>query len=168
MTLSGWFGEFFFLGVILKPSKCAFCNPLSFWGLLGTYPNRANQWSLSIALTIDKIRKRSAEIDHFSPYGRIRRSELQKIIGSFRPPNPWRSVNVREIYFYPYIPGYMQLIFDPEISPQIAEIFRWWVRLLRPLQPRIVSIAPCFPGCAIFTDASYKQGACDNAAFFVS
>ena len=47
--------------------------------------------------------------------------------------------------------------FDPEIRPIIAEILRWRVRLLTPLQTREVSLQPQFPDFVICTDATHKQ-----------
>ena len=95
----------------------------------------------------------------------IRNDEIQKLIGEL----PFAQSMVfgkcarallRPLYSWLYS-GH----FDARITPQIAEIFCWWVRLLRSLQPMICPIRPRYPDFIIFTDAPYKQGAVEIAAF---
>ena len=138
------------LETILNPRKCDCGNPLSFLGLLGAYPNRGNSWRLAISLTSEKVCKWSTQIQTFLHDGQISHTELQKLIGKLPVAQSMvfgkcARAPIRPLYVWRY-----SAYFSTHISIEIAEVLRWWIRLLRSLKPTIVTFLPRFPEFIIF------------------
>ena len=153
------------LGMILNYKKCLWGNPLSFLGLTGYFPTMQNNWQLSITLTEDKIAKWPAQISHFLTEGKIMHAELHKLIGKLSFAQSMVFGKCARSFLRPLYTWLHSDYFSPCISDQIAEILRWWIRLLRSFRPRIVTFCPKFPSFVIFTDASFKDGVGKVAAF---
>ena len=153
------------LGVVLKKSKSEWGNPLTFLGLLGHFPNKANGGTLHIALSPDKIIKWTREIEDFLKNGSISNNDLQKLIGKLNFAQSMvfgkcARALIRPLYTWLYAAYY-----SPLISPTIALILRWWISLIRSIKPRAVVILPFYPKFVIFTDASFRDEEGHMAAF---
>ena len=153
------------LGVILNQKKCDLGNPLSFLGLLASFPQSPNDWKMSLCLTQEKIQKWSSQIEDFLSAGKISFADLQKLIGKLSFAQSTVFGKCARAFIRPLYAWLYSMHFSPLILPNIAVILQWWIRLLKSFRPRIVSCRPRYPEFIIFTDASYKDGKGMIAAF---
>ena len=153
------------LGIILNEDKCDGGNPLSFLGLLGSFPDASNSWKLSISLTTEKVQRWSSQIELFLSEGKISFTELQKLIGKLSFAQSTVFGKCARAFIRPLYSWLYSAHFSAKISTEISEILRWWIRLLRSFRPRVVAFRRRFPEYIIFTDASYKNGVGKIAAF---
>ena len=140
---------------------------MSFLGLLGSPPAHSNSWELNVSPAEGEIENRTTQIESFLSDQRISHVDLQKLIDGISLARSVVSGKcdcalIRPLYIWLYA-----AYFPPLISEAVAEILRWWIRPMRSFRPRVVSFRPRPPDYIIFTDASYRGGNGEIAAFYI-
>ena len=142
------------LGIQLKEAKSEFGQRVTFLGLSGSFPCRANNFTLEVSLPPDKAAKWSNEVKLHMKAGMISSSELEKLIGKlgFSQTNlfgKFARAQLRLLYKKFYARSYRS-----KLSPEELKNLSWWAAVLSSLHPRIPRPSNCRPDLVVYTDAA--------------
>lgn len=127
---------------------------ITFFGLLGYFPCKANDYQLSVTLTDDKALSWAKEIPTPISKGEISSQSLENLICklSFSQTNlfgKFARAQIRPLYKKLYARN-----FSPNLSDAESLTLRRWVAVLTSLQPRIPRQCGRRPGMVIYSDAA--------------
>ena len=142
------------LGIQLKPGKSDVGSPLTFLGLLGTFPCSENGFRLSISPTPEKCRRWPSLIAGYLRGGRIAHSFLEKLISKllFSQTSVFGKFARSQLR-----PLYLKLnrrAYNARLPAYERSVFTWWHDVLADSSPRLVTPRPARPHWLIYTDAA--------------
>ena len=142
------------LGIQLKLGKSEVGSPLTFLGLLGTFPCAANGSRLSISLTPEKCERRSKLITGYLQEGRIAHSFLEKLIGKLLFSQTAVFGKFARTQLRPLYVKLNRRVYNARLSAYERSVFTWWRDVLADFSPRLATPRPKRPHWLIYTDAA--------------
>ena len=142
------------LGIRLKAEKSEHGQSITFLGLLGHFPCKANDFKLSVTLDPPKASRWASEINGFIIKRSISSPELEKLIGKlgFSQTNlfgKFARTQLRPLYKKFYCKN-----FSPKLTGSELQTLHWWAKLLISLHPRVPRPTNRPPDAVIYTDAA--------------
>ena len=142
------------LGITLKTAKSEVGQEVTFLGLRGSFPCKANNFKLSVTLTPDKAKAWAEEIELFIRQRSIPSPVLEKLIGKLGFSQTNLFGKFARTQLRPLYKKFYSRNFSPKLSLSECANLRWWADVLSSLQPRVPRPTNCLPDVVIYTDAA--------------
>ena len=143
------------LGIQLKSPKSEWGQRVTFLGLEGSFPCRANDYKLPVSFPADKARRWTKEVSSFISAGSITSHELEKLIGKLGFPQTNLFGKFARTQLRPLYRKFYSRSYSPILSSSELRAFRWWAAILSSLHPQIPRPVNRKPDLVIYTDAAF-------------
>ena len=147
------------LGVTLKEEKCYIGPTNTFLGLSGIFPDRLNNFSLTVALTPEKSLKWKRTLDAIVGARSVSRAALESLIGRLGFAQSGVFSKFARCMLQPLYAKLYSNPFYPNIHGRTLDTFRWWAEAIVLLPPRVIFDRVSKPAFLLYTDASWENNA---------
>ena len=148
---------FHLLGIALKVEKARVGTTVSFLGLEGIAPHVRNGRKSEIRLTTEKARRRSSQLREALSANTISQVDLEKVIGRLSFSQTSVFGKFARAQMLPFYTKLYRRKYIPQLSPLERFTFRWRIRVLKELKPRIPRGGLRPTDFVVYTDAAARN-----------